>query len=635
LIERRIDNQLVAKGSSLSLNTKKGRCGGTMRDPMAVLKSLTEKSQDKMYKFQRLYRNLYNPDFYWLAYKNIYASKGSMTPGVDGTTIDGMSDRRIGKIIASLKDHSYQPNPARREYIAKKNNPDKKRPLGITSANDKLIQEVVRMILESIFEPNFSNQAHGFRPYKSCHTALIQIQDTFTGVHWFVEGDIEACFDSFDHHVVINLLRQRIEDEPFISLMWKFLKAGYMEQWEYNKTYDGVPQGSGISPILSNIYLSELDMFMENYKIDFDLGKTRRTNPEYSKIGSRIRTVRGRIERKRDCLSDDDIEKLNVEIKTLQDNRRKIYSRMPQDTSYKRIQYVRYADDFIIGVTGSKEDAEQVKADVREFLAEKLRLKLSDGKTKITHSGDTARFLGYDILVSRDQSVKRRSDGVKQRTNSYTVKLLVPREKWVSKLQEYKAFRIQKYADGKERFKVLHRGRLINKPDIEILSAYNSEIRGLYNFYRIANNAYAVGRFAGVMEYSMHKTFANKYRTKVSKIKAHYEKDGVFTVEYHTKKGMKNATFYNGGFKRKEEAIRDANVSTLPPYKKYDKINSLASRIRAGACELCGSKTENLMFHQVKKLNDLKGTHEWERKMIRIRRKTLVVCFDCHNTIHT
>ncbi|MDR1219671.1 MAG: DUF4329 domain-containing protein [Treponema sp.] len=130
---------------------------------------------------------------------------------------------------------------------------------GIPSANDKLVQEVVRMILASIFESSFSNRSHGFMPGKSCHTALTQIQDTFTGANWFVEGDIEACFDSFDHHVIIGLLRQRIEDEPFISLMWKFLKAGYMEQWEYHKTYDGVPQGSGISPILSNIYLSELD----------------------------------------------------------------------------------------------------------------------------------------------------------------------------------------------------------------------------------------------------------------------------------------------------------------------------------------------------------------------------------------
>ena len=220
-----------------------------MRKPTDVLNSLSDKSKDPAYKFQRLYRNLYNPEFYLLAYKNIAANKGSMTPGVNGITIDGMSSDRIEKLIASLKDHSYQPKPARRTYIAKKNNPAKKRPLGIPSGDDKLVQEIVRMILESIYEPTFSEASHGFRPKKSCHTALAKIQSTFTGARWFVEGDIQACFDSFDHHILINILRRRIQDESFLELMWKFLKAGYMEQWQFHKTYTGTPQGSGISPM--------------------------------------------------------------------------------------------------------------------------------------------------------------------------------------------------------------------------------------------------------------------------------------------------------------------------------------------------------------------------------------------------
>lgn len=213
-----------------------------MRNPIIVLKNLQEKSCIKGYLFERLYRNLYNPEFYLLAYKNIYANAGSMTEGTDGLTMDGMSTDRINKIIENLKNYSYQPNPARRVYIEKKNS-NKKRPLGILSADDKLVQEVVRMIFESIYEPTFSKQSHGFRPNKSCHSALKQVENTFTAVRWFVEGDIKACFDSFDHHVLINLLRKRIKDEYFIGLIWKFLKAGYMEQWEYNKTHSGTPQG--------------------------------------------------------------------------------------------------------------------------------------------------------------------------------------------------------------------------------------------------------------------------------------------------------------------------------------------------------------------------------------------------------
>ena len=235
-----------------------------MRNPTDVLNSLNKQSKDLSYKFQRPYRNLYNPEFYLLAYRNIYANEGSMTPGVDGETLDGMSSPRIERIISALKDRSYCPKPARRTYIAKKNS-SKKRPLGIPSGDDKLVQEVVRMILESIYEPTFSDYSHGFRPKRSCHTALEQIQRTFAGANWFVEGDIQACFDSFDHHVLIDILRKRIDDEAFISLMWKFLKAGYMEQWQYNRTYCGTPQGSGISPILANIYLHELDRYVEEY----------------------------------------------------------------------------------------------------------------------------------------------------------------------------------------------------------------------------------------------------------------------------------------------------------------------------------------------------------------------------------
>ena len=175
----------------------------TLREPVKVLKSLSEKTTNKEYKFKRLYRNLYNPEFYFLAYKNISQSQGSMTPGVDGKSLDGMSEKRINALIESLKDFSYQPNPARRVYIEKKNS-TKKRPLGIPSTEDKLVQEVVKMILESIYEPNFSDYSHGFRPNRSCHSALQQIQNQFTGITWFVEGDIHACFDSFDHHVLVT-----------------------------------------------------------------------------------------------------------------------------------------------------------------------------------------------------------------------------------------------------------------------------------------------------------------------------------------------------------------------------------------------------------------------------------------------
>ena len=606
-----------------------------MRNPIEVLKSLTEKSKDKSYKFQRLYRNLYNPEFYWLAYKNIYANKGSMTAGADGSTMDYMGDSRIEKIIESLKDQSYQPNPARREYIAKKNS-KKKRPLGIPSGDDKLVQEVVRMLLESIFEPNFSKRSHGFRPRKSCHTALTHIRDTFTGTHWFVEGDIEACFDSFDHHVIIDLLKRRIDDEKLIALMWKFLKAGYMEQWKYHRTYDGVPQGSGISPILSNIYLSELDTFIEEYKTDFDIGTStkRQRSREYRNARDKAYYFKKRNAEIWCDLTTEERTARAKELKTLQAEIRKLPAAIPHDEAFKSVQYVRYADDFLIGVIGSHEDAQKVKDDVTKFMAEKLKLKLSDEKTKITHTGDRARFLGYDICVSREQLSVKKKDGITQRCQSYVVKLLVPREKWVGKLLEYKAIKMVTNPNGKERYKTLHRGKFINLPDIDILSAYNSEIRGLRNFYSLANDSYKIGVFANIMKYSMFKTFANKYKTNVNRIKEQYFEAGNFTVEYQTKSGAKKAVFYNNGFARKKEATIFSEVSLLPQYKRYDRPNSLRGRIKLGLCELCNVESDNIALHQVKRLKDLKGNNDWERRMIELRRKTLAVCPKCHSEIH-
>lgn len=605
-----------------------------MRNPIEVLSSLTEKSKNESYRFQRLYRNLYNPEFYWLAYKNIYANTGSMTAGADGKTIDGMSDERIKGIIVTLRDRSYQPKPARREYIAKKNS-NKKRPLGIQSGNDKLVQEVVKMILESIYEPVFRKTSHGFRPNKSCQTALQQLQSTFTGANWLVEGDIHACFDSFNHHTIIQLLKKRIDDEIFIQLIWKFLKAGYMEQWTYNRTYSGVPQGSGVSPVLANVYLHELDKFMESYAQTFNKGIKKTLDPEYKKAFKRASYFRCKGRSKWNDLSTEERRTRTKKLRQLEETEREMTPTLPLDETYKRIQYVRYADDFIIGVIGNKKDAEQIKSDVGKFLMDRLELEMSDAKTKVTHTGDRARFLGYDITVSRSQDLKKSAGGYKIRSHAGVVRLLVPREKWVGKLLEYNAIKIKINENGRERFVALHRGKLVNQSDIEILAKYNAEVRGLYNYYSIANDAHKIGKFANVMKYSMYKTFACKYKTNVHEIKRRYCVGDLFTVAYDTKAGKKTTTFYRDGFKRKEKATKFDNVSELPQYLKYAKTNTLKQRVERHTCELCNKECRNLEIHQVKKLKDLKGNSEWVLLMRKRRRKTLVVCLDCHKLIHS
>lgn len=605
-----------------------------MRNPTEVLKTLSEKSRDKSYRFQRLYRNLYNPEFYYLAYNNICAGQGNMTPGADGETIDGMSDERIQKIIASLKDHSYQPHPARREYIAKKNS-DKKRPLGIPSASDKLVQEVVRMILESIYEPNFSSDSHGFRPKKSCHTALKHIDINFKGAVWFIEGDIKACFDSFDHHVMVNILRERIEDEYFLALVWKFLRAGYMEQWQYHRTYSGTPQGSGVSPILANIYLDKLDCFMAQYKSCFDVGssKNRKADSGYTRARGQYHKMKKSFAPKWETATPEEKAEMDYQLRKAKNEMFAHPYYANCNSSYKCLHYCRYADDFIISVIGSRQDAEQIKADVKNFLAETLKLELSEEKTKVTHSSDFARFLGYDICISRSNSIKYNEQGVAKREFSGRVMLYVPKEKWMGKLLEYHAFKIKLDENGKETWKTIHRGKLINHSDIEIISKFNAEIRGLYHYYQLAHNVSVLGKFAHIMEYSMYKTFACKYRSTVSKMIDKYSRNGIFSVPYQTKKGPKWCEFYHGGFKRIKEVHLDADA--LPEYgRKYSNPNSNAARIKRGVCELCGQSAKDICMYHVRKMKDLTDNTEWDRLMKKMRRKSLAVCKSCFDKIH-
>lgn len=605
-----------------------------MREPIKVLDALKSNANKNEYRYKRIYRNLYNPEFYLQAYQNIYPNQGSLTLGADKITLDGLSEARIDDIIKSIKNHTYRPQPARRTYISKKNS-KKMRPLGIASGNDKLVQEIIRMILESIYEPEFSEKSHGFRPNRSCHTALKQIESTFTATRWFIEGDITACFDSFEHQIIINILRKRIMDENFIELMWKFLKAGYMEQWEFKNTHSGVPQGAGMSPILANVYLNELDRYMQEYNEEFDntKHKPRLTNPVYSRISAKIYRKRNKNKATWDKVSPEEKKARIKELKKLQVEQLAIPAQLAIEGGRKKLIYVRYADDFLVGVHGNKNDAERVKIDIGNYLKEKLGLELSINKTRITHTSKKARFLGYDIKVQRDKNTKKDKIGRCMRYYYGKVRLYVPHEKWKSKLLEYNAITIVKEKGGKERWKAISRGELTSYPDVAILSRYNDEIRGYYNYYAIANNASVIGKFAGLMKYSMLKTFAHKYRTSSRKIKNKYNINGEFTVLYTNREKEKALAFYNKGYKKQKWADKAVDDATNI-MDKYSKRKSIINRLLKKYCEYCDKPVENVEIHQVKKLKELTGKSEWERIMIKKRRKTLVVCENCHKSIH-
>mgnify|MGYP000763043233 CR=1 FL=1 len=590
-----------------------------------VLKALSDHSQSSDYKYERLYRYLFSEEMFAVAYQRIYAKQGNMTPGTDGKTIDEMSLERIERLIVSLKDESYQPHPARRVYIPKKNG--KKRPLGIPSFEDKLVQEVVRLLLEAIYEGHFEGTSHGFRPHRSCHTALGMIQKSFAGAKWFIEGDIKGFFDNIDHNVLISILRERISDERFLRLIRKFLNAGYVEDWKYNKTYSGTPQGGIISPILANIYLDQLDKYVVEYISQFNRGKMRKRNPEYKRIASR------KDKRVKKLKTETDEQKraaLRSEIVELHREMQKHPATLDMDEDFRRMRYVRYADDFLIGIIGSKDDCVNIKADIKRFLCEKLKLELSDEKTLITHGHDHAKFLGFEVTIRKSEKTRKGSNGMPKRSLDHKTVVLLPLEVMKNKLMEYKAMKIV-VEDGKEKWESTSRPYLRSNDDLEILNRYNSEIRGIYNYYCIANNVSILNSFYQIMKESLYKTFSSKYESTVRKIINSYTKDKIVRVQYEVKGVKKERELYHGGFGRRKDARID-DADNLPSYRGMQST-SLMARLKACECEYCGA-TDNLQMIYVRKLKDLKGKQEWEKLMIARKRKTLAVCENCYRKIH-
>ena len=597
-----------------------------MRSPERVLNSLNEHSKDSSYKFERLYRILFNEELFYVAYQKIASNGGSTTKGSDGRSIDEMSLARIETLIASLKDESYQPHPSRRVHIPKKNG--KTRPLGIPAFEDKLVQEVVRMILEAIYEGHFETTSHGFRPKRSCHTALLHIQKTFSGAKWFIEGDIKGFFDNIDHDVLVGILRERISDDRFIRLIRKFLKAGYVEDWTFHNTYSGMPQGGIVSPILANIYLDKLDKYVKEYIRHFDMGTKRRPGKESNDLANeRKRTVRKLKKVK------DGTEKaaLVARLKAIEQERAAFPSGDEMDGSYRRLKYIRYADDFILGVIGSKEDALRIKEDIKSFLSESLALELSEEKTLITHTGKSAKFLGYEITVTRNNHQRRDVQGRLRRTYGKRVRLNVSMATLRDKLLEYGAMEI-KLRNGKEIWKPKCRSGLIFNDDLEILDRYNRETVGFCNYYLIANNCVVLHNFRYIMEYSMYKTFAGKYRSTVRKINKKYRRNKLFTVKYEQKGVIKSRTFYKTSFKRRTTAFNGS--CDIEPYSIADASRTnLTDRLKAEKCELCGA-TGKLIMHHVRNLKDLKGKESWKRLMSARKRKTIALCPSCHRLRH-
>ena len=316
-----------------------------MRNAETVLNVIRERGERGL-PLENIYRLLYNRNLYLRAYGRIYSNQGATTKGVTAETVDGMSLAKIDRIIEALRYERFRWTPVRRVNIPKPNGTT--RALGIPTGPDKLLQEVIRMILEAYYEPQFSDRSHGFRPGRGCHTALSTVTTYWTGTRWFVEGDIKGCFDNIDHEVLLSVLGEKLHDNRFLRLLKYLLKAGYVEDWKYGRTLSGTPQGGIVSPILANIYLDRLDKYVETVLIPAHTrGTTRRVNLEWKRL-------MGRSDYRRKTGKHQEAAELRKQM-------RQLPSGDPYDPGFRRLRYTRYADDFLLGFIGPKAEAEQIK----------------------------------------------------------------------------------------------------------------------------------------------------------------------------------------------------------------------------------------------------------------------------------
>ena len=489
------------------------------------------------------------------------------------------------------------------------------RPLGMPTWSDKLVGEVVRLLLEAFYEPQFSDTSHGFRKFRGCHTALREINNTWTGTAWFVEGDISDCFGSLDHEILLGILAEKIRDNRFLRLIRNMLKAGYLEDWTYRDTLSGVPQGGTVSPILSNVYLDKLDKFVEQELIpQYTRGATRAANPAYRQADALLRRARRRGDRA-------EARRLFLEMRALP-------STDPMDPGYRRLKYIRYADDHILGFTGPKAEAEEIKARLAEFLRETLGLELNQQKTLITHArSQRARFLGYDITVQH--SGTKISNG--RRSANGKIALKVPPDVIRAQCARYR-----------NHGKPWHRSRLQNLDDYDIIRVYGAEYRGVVNYYLLAKDAWRLRTLRWNAETSMLKTLAAKHQSTVSKMAARHKAkaetgDGPRTCfeARRRRRGKPDLVARFGGIILRQD--RRAVITEPVPVRVRVPRRELLARLRQRECELCETGT-TVAVHQVAGIRELgkpkTGQPAWAALMAKMRRKTLIVCSPCHDWIH-
>jgi len=553
-----------------------------------------------------------------LAYELVKSNPGQLTKGPTSTSLDGISLQWIRRTSVLIKAGKFKFTPAKRVYIQKPGY-EEKRPLTIGSPRDKVVQKAIQLVLEPIYECIFLENSHGFRPSRGCHTAIKTVRNWFHGVTWVIKSDIAGCFSSVDHNVLLNIIRERVKCDKTIALIRNLLEAGYIDLKIFCESKLGVPQGSSLSPLLCNIYLHKLDVFMAELKQEFTHPekKSRKANPEYRALQRRLQKT------------PDPAEKLEL-IQKL----RKISSKDPLDSDYRRLFYVRYADDFLIGITGSQREAVDVLDRVRSFLSEELKISLKESKTHIVHFKKQAIFfLGTTIYgISRTEKPIRTvkhsgwSTSIKVRVTP-RVGLHAPIKILLDKLCKNKFIKRNKLGV----YKPTALRRVVNFDHADIVGYYNSVARGLMNFFSFVDNYTRIG---AIVKYHLLHSCA---LTLALKYKLRYKAKVFKRFGKKLKCPESNKEFYiPKDFRRTNEfKVNPPDANTLIS-RRWN--NKLTKSNLFKACVICGAMPVEM--HHVRKIRDLKGKFKSKKldffhmQMASINRKQVPLCSAHHKALH-
>jgi group II intron reverse transcriptase/maturase len=589
------------------------------------LERLRTLNSNKQWVNHDVYRLLYKEDLYILAYERIKSKPGNMTPGTDEETLDGFSLEAIREMISEMKTEQFCFKPVRQQFIPKPNG--KMRKLGIPCVRDKIVQEVIRLILEAIYDsphgPHFRDTSHGFRPHRSCHTALREFREKWTAVNWLIEGDIRACFDELSHQTLVSLLHKKIHDQRFLNLIWKLLNAGYMDLHGVKKdSLIGSPQGGIASPILANVYLHELDEFMDGLRRDLEKGQEKHRDPVYRRLSKKKARLAARGNTR------------TKEFKELTKRMRATPSRQVSDPNYIRIRYLRYADDWLVGVGGSHALAEEIKQKIKAFLSDHLHLTLSEEKTHITNARtEEAFFLGTTLKIGNGGNAKLKQmtnwtgKTFKRRTTGWETVMSAPLPKLVKRLHERGFCSKEGEPTPKSGWAFLDVDQIVN--------LYSGVNRGIQNYYRFTDNWGQLHRVQYILEYSLAKTLALKFNISVPKVFKRFGRGFPILIEGKTGKADRMVSFYlNQDWTKKRDAFQNGTRTDIDLVRTAIRMRT---RSKLGKpCCICADVGQIVMHHvrHVRKLTNKRVATGFNLILRAINRKQIPVCTACHGKIH-